>query len=125
MKQFRDTRYYVSEEGKIYSYYPEKIWYSTGRNGKKYFNKKFEEKWVERKIQINRHGYGFFCGSNNGKRFTLSAHRVIAECYLGSCPEGYEVDHIDGDKMNNNISNLQYLTPKENKAKRVFNDSPR
>ena len=119
MRQYKDSRYWVSKDGEIYSHYPGKTWYYTGRNGKEY-GREYKEKWFLRKIQINKDGYGFFCGTFSGKRFTLSAHRVIAECYLGPCPNGLEVDHIDGNKLNNQISNLQYITPEENKAKRRF-----
>lgn len=36
-------------------------------------------------------------------------HRVMAECWLGKCPDGMEVDHIDRDSHNNHYSNLRYV----------------
>ena len=33
-------------------------------------------------------------------------------------PDGYEVDHVDDDPTNNEISNLQLLTPEDNNRKR-------
>lgn len=41
-------------------------------------------------------------------------HRIVAETFLGSIPEGYDVDHIDGDKSNNSVTNLEIVTHQEN-----------
>ncbi len=44
-------------------------------------------------------------------------HRVIIEAFRGK--SDMQVDHIDGNKNNNTLKNLQYLTPQENVAKSV------
>lgn len=41
-------------------------------------------------------------------------HRLMCESFFGKCPKGKTVGHLDGDKENNNILNLKYVTPKEN-----------
>lgn len=41
-------------------------------------------------------------------------HRIVAETFLGSIPEGYDVDHLDGDKSNNSVTNLEIVTHQEN-----------
>lgn len=48
---------------------------------------------------------------NYNKRVMI--HRVVAECWLGPCPDGYEVDHIDRNSHNNDYHNLRYVTRSE------------
>ena len=59
-------------------------------------------------------------GKNNAGYFIIhlekcmTIHRIVAETFLGSIPEGYDVDHIDGDKSNNSVTNLEIVTHQEN-----------
>lgn len=41
---------------------------------------------------------------------------LVAKAFIGECPEGMEVLHIDGNPQNNHASNLRYGTRKENVA---------
>lgn len=42
-------------------------------------------------------------------------HRYVWEFYNGKIPKGYEIHHIDGNKANNDISNLQMLSKSEHR----------
>ena len=46
------------------------------------------------------------------KSFIVS--RLVAQTFLDYCGNEYEVNHIDGDKNNNNLTNLNWLTRNEN-----------
>jgi hypothetical protein len=44
----------------------------------------------------------------------LSLHRVVYELARGAIPAGLQIDHIDGDKTNNFLSNLRVVTNQQN-----------
>jgi hypothetical protein len=49
------------------------------------------------------------------KDLSIRVHELIAETFLGEKPyEDTEINHKDGVKSNNKLSNLEYTTPKEN-----------
>jgi len=41
-------------------------------------------------------------------------HVLVAEAFIGPKAPGMDVNHIDGDKTNNRIENLEYVTRSEN-----------
>ena len=49
----------------------------------------------------------------NSKIIRVMIHKVVAECWLGDCPAGMEVDHIDRNSHNNDYRNLRYVTKSE------------
>ena len=60
---------------------------------------------------------------NNGylqltiKNKTIKVHRLVIEAFKGK--SDLTVDHIDGNKLNNSLDNLQYLTREENLIKSI------
>ena len=58
-------------------------------------------------------GY-YLSGPINHKRYRL--HRYIYEKYNGSIPKGYDIHHIDHNKDNNEIENLQLLSSTKHKS---------
>ncbi|AFE86790.1 HNH endonuclease [Lactococcus phage ASCC191] len=44
-------------------------------------------------------------------------HRIVARVFLGEI-DGFDVYHIDGNKENNNVGNLEIVTHKENVRRR-------
>jgi hypothetical protein len=40
--------------------------------------------------------------------------RLVAEAFIGPCPPGLHVDHVNGNPADNRAENLEYVTAKEN-----------
>lgn len=55
---------------------------------------------------------------------TKRVHRLVAHAFLGPCPSGLEVRHLDGDSQNNAAVNLAYGTKTENAQDRVAHAKP-
>ena len=50
--------------------------------------------------------------NNVGKKFLV--HRLVWTTFVGEIPEGYELDHINTERVCNRLSNLRVVTRKEN-----------
>lgn len=50
----------------------------------------------------------------SGFRGRRRIHDLVTEAFLGPKPSGMYVNHKDGDKTNNRLDNLEYVTPSEN-----------
>lgn len=87
-------RYYATDDGHIFSEHLQ-------RNISEYFDKD-----GYKKVRLS---------NGDGSRKVFSVHRLILETF---CPHPdsseLQVNHIDGDKTNNKLSNLQWVTCKEN-----------
>ncbi len=59
-------------------------------------------------------GYKYFQINRNKKRTNYLIHHLVAQAFIGERPEGKVIDHIDRNPLNNNLSNLRYITQKEN-----------
>lgn len=61
----------------------------------------------------NKSGYHFIILSKNHKKFNTSVHRLVAIAFIPNPDNKPTVNHIDGNKDNNNVDNLEWATYKE------------
>lgn len=66
------------------------------------------------KPQMNKNGYLLVNLWKDSKQIHYLVHRLVYEAFHGKRPEGMEINHIDEDKSNNSIKNLNLMTHKEN-----------
>lgn len=90
-----DYRKFESEDGRTY--------FATS-NGEFYSETKHLKKG-------NINGYEYV--TIDGK--TKLVHRLMWEIFNGKIEDGMEIDHIDTDRLNNDINNLRVVTPSENR----------
>jgi len=64
--------------------------------------------------RVSERGYYLVHLRLGGKRYGRATHRLVADAWLGPPPAGLEVNHIDGNKLNNAPGNLEYITRGEN-----------
>lgn len=63
----------------------------------------------------NENGYlRVYLYNDSGRSRVVSVHSLVASTFIGPRPTGFEVRHLDGDKKNNDASNLQWGTTAEN-----------
>ncbi len=113
-KQFRDTPYWVSNDGSILSYH--KRWKGAGRPVKN---------------RLNDRGYWVTQISLNGVAIDIRIHQLVMEVWGPPKPDAIEnwvIDHIDENPANSNISNLRWLTYGDNirrghRKRRKFSDA--
>lgn len=84
IKQIANTPYFVSDNGKVF------------RRGK------------EVKCTLNSQGYYQFCISLYGTKRSYTIHRLVASLFLDNPESKKCVRHIDGNRANNNVSNLAW-----------------
>lgn len=63
---------------------------------------------------IKRSGYNYASLSMNGKRKNEAVHRLVAKHFIENPLNKEMVNHKDGNKQNNNVLNLEWVTVKEN-----------
>jgi len=71
---------------------------------------------------VSNSGYLRNTLTHKGKKFTVTVHRLVADEYISNPQNKPEINHIDGNKLNNDTSNLEWCTHKENKQHASAND---
>jgi hypothetical protein len=66
-----------------------------------------------RKLPPNDKGYVHLSVGSGRNRKNFSVHRVVASSFLGN-DGGLEVNHLNGDKSDNRVFNLEWCTRSEN-----------
>lgn len=84
--------------------------YQVDTNGVVYSKKGKPLKW-----SLNHKGYCIVNFYVNHKRKGFGVHTLVCNQFIeNDDPLKNQVNHIDGNKTNNNVSNLEWVTPKEN-----------
>lgn len=76
------------------------------------FNKSTRSKIL--KNAINNYGYHTVTLYNDSSRYVKQIHRLVAETFIKNEDIKPHVNHIDGNKSNNNVNNLEWCSVKEN-----------
>jgi hypothetical protein len=63
---------------------------------------------------LNTNGYLYVDVSVNGKIKKIAIHKLIAEAFIPNPECKTQINHKDGNKLNNLVSNLEWCSPKEN-----------
>tara|TARA_B100000579_G_scaffold436964_2_gene464643 strand:- start:411 stop:1358 length:948 start_codon:yes stop_codon:yes gene_type:complete len=102
------VKYYPPEDTKWIEYNHSN--YLISKDGRVWSNKR--QKLL--KPGINKPGYKYVVLMINGQGKVHAIHRLVASVYIREMVEKEIVDHINGDKLNNNVENLRILSTKKN-----------
>lgn len=86
--------------------------YEIGDNG--LFHNLRKDKYTFGSIKNNKHRPQITL-SKNKEQTVKCVHILIWETFVGSIPKGYEIHHINGNRQDNRLENLQCLTKEEHK----------
>lgn len=74
---------------------------------------------------MNIKGYAVRISQISTKPRAVFIHRVVLFSVYGEMPEGYQVDHINGNKLDNRKCNLRLVTQSQNMHNRKFLTQPK
>ncbi|GBD73862.1 NUMOD4 domain-containing protein [Tetragenococcus halophilus] len=78
--------------------------------------KGFPAKLKGRELHLFNRKDGYLTASlhNNGKEKRPAVHRLVAEAFIPNKENKAEVNHIDGNKQNNHVENLEWISREDN-----------
>lgn len=109
--------YQISNYGRVKSLGRKNIFYCGLR--KQYLERPVKEKILS--FNKSYRGYLQVCLTKNGKYQTFLVHRLVAQTFIPNLENKPQVNHIDGDKENNFVDNLEWVTSSEN-IRHAFNN---
>lgn len=71
--------------------------------------------WFNYSPATNNNGYVVYYATRQGVRYTKYQHILVWESHNGKLPYGYEIHHIDLNRSNNDITNLQAMTASDHR----------
>jgi hypothetical protein len=74
---------------------------------------KFYTEYIKKSC-ISKTGYERMTLNKNGVRRNHTIHKLVYDSFIGIKIKKHQINHIDGNKLNNKINNLEYITASEN-----------
>jgi predicted DNA-binding protein (UPF0251 family) len=70
--------------------------------------------WRVMRPHVSKAGYQRIklCSGPSQQKHTV--HKLVATSFLGPVPDGFQINHKDGNKLNNRLENLEYVTAQQN-----------
>ena len=66
------------------------------------------------KVGTNHKGYKYVMLSKNNVPKMFTVHKLVANAFIKNTQNKPQINHIDGNKANNEVGNLEYCTNREN-----------
>ena len=100
--------YYASEEGEIFTTLKQ------GCRNRYDLSKRTEPRKLN--VRYTKHGYGrvYMRRESTNKREDVYIHRIIAELFIPNPNNLPEVNHLDNDRVNNKVTNLEWVSRIDN-----------
>ena len=89
------TTYYITEDGRCYN--------------------SITNKFLKGQVNYKNKYLSYNLTMPDGSKKRCYAHRLVAQAFIPNPQNKKEVNHIDGNKANNYIDNLEWATSSENK----------